>query len=201
MPTEEEEKLKLIEEEKPKRKNPLFTLGVAGNTRQDTPTQLTSEEIVAQFAPPPDVQQKETPAPQPTPVLPVTPAPASRPSVFGKYTDEQIAAAMRAQEELEAYKQQWMAERIGQPSQHDMRSDVPAEKLGKNDNVFIYYRILPYYNHYMRYGGPSKKAAFNNMLVKFLISEGYPIDPDILNVQKHPFTWEDVPRDKSHKLS
>lgn len=78
-------------------------------------------------------------------------------------------------------------ERGVQPTVHDMRGRRTRKINWLGDE-----RILPYVDHYLAHGpGISKSDRMNRAMLEFLLSKGYPIDPDILD---RPFREEDVPR-------
>jgi hypothetical protein len=80
-------------------------------------------------------------------------------------------------------------QRAGQPSSHDRRSKVPFNDRYSKDNIMVDKRLEPYYLHYLAQCR-SKVEGSNAMLLEFLISKGYPIDPHLLD---RAFTPEDVP--------
>lgn len=81
-------------------------------------------------------------------------------------------------------------QRAGQPLTHDRRSRIPFNDRYYKDNIMVDKRLLPYYLHFLEQCR-SKVEGANTMLLEFLISKGYQIDPHLL---EKPFKWEDVPQ-------
>jgi len=80
---------------------------------------------------------------------------------------------------------------LGQPSVHDRRSKVPFDVRYKKENFMIDKRLLPYVYDWLETHGISKVDAVNRAWLKILLSDGYPIDPNILD---RVFKYEDLPK-------
>jgi hypothetical protein len=79
--------------------------------------------------------------------------------------------------------------KAGQPSIHDMRSDVPYDFRYKKDNVQVDRRLWTHWIHLIKRSGYSKTDAFNRLLIELLVAHGYEIDPDLLDT---PTEWKDI---------
>ena len=124
---------------------------------------------------------KDTEAPES-----VTPSPSTTPSV-----NPPVAPQPIQQETQQLPAIPYPQRGLGQPSVHDRRSKVPFDVRYKKENFMIDKRLLPYVYDWLETHGISKVDAVNRAWLKILLSDGYPIDPNILD---RVFKYEDLPK-------
>ncbi len=129
------------------------------------------------------------------------------PSIYAKTTEEEAAPIIKEPNTPQAKKETQLGEQYTtemeqakyvsfegpvQPQKHDRRHRQNYADRKRKVNLPVDERIYPYFNHYLNHGpGLSKGDRLDRMILEFLISKGYPIDPEVLD---RPFREEDVPK-------